>query len=94
MLQNTSQPIKLISGTDQNEGYGQNTMEIDDEAPPLIDTTIPDTAAAIQAADVVIQVLDARDPLSYRSSFIDNVVGDKPLFIILNKIGKPAQLCP
>lgn len=63
-------------------------MEIDDEAPPLIDTTIPDTVAAIQAADVVLYVLDARDPLSYRSSFVEKIVGEKPLFFILNKIGK------
>lgn len=62
-------------------------MDMDDEVPPLIDTSIPNTAAALQVADVVICVLDARDPLSYRSAFVERIVTDKPLFFILNKVG-------
>ena len=57
--------------------------------PLLVDTTIPSTAAALQAADVVITILDARDPLSYRSTYIEGILGNTPLLYVLNKIGKP-----
>lgn len=56
--------------------------------PTLIDTTIPNTAAALQIADVVICVLDARDPLSYRSTFVEGMLGNTPLVYVLNKIGE------
>lgn len=60
---------------------------IDNEAPPLIDTTVPHTAAALEAADLVLYLLDSRDPLSYRNSFVEQAIGDKPLAYVLNKIG-------
>jgi nuclear GTP-binding protein len=59
----------------------------EDEAPLLIDTTIPNTDTALQVADVVINVLDARDPLSYRSTYVEGTLGDTPLLYVLNKIG-------
>jgi hypothetical protein len=64
-----------------------------DEAPPLIDTTIPNTAAALEVADLVIEILDARDPLSYRSEFLEKEV-NKPLLFVLNKTGGVFSLWP
>jgi nuclear GTP-binding protein len=74
-------PIAVTAGS----GYGAAT---DNEAPPLIDTSVPHTAAALNAADIVLYILDARDPLSYRSAFIENTIGEKPMLYILNKIGE------
>jgi hypothetical protein len=64
-----------------------------DEAPPLIDTTIPNTATALEVADLVIEILDARDPLSYRSEFLEKKV-NKPLLFVLNKTGGVLSLWP
>lgn len=66
-------------------------MEVDD-VPQLIDTTIPDTATAIKIADVIICMLDARDPISYQSTFIEYEAKSKPLLYILNKIGNYTTL--
>jgi nuclear GTP-binding protein len=74
-------PIAVITG-------GSHGPTTDTEAPPLIDTSVPHTAAALNASDVVLYILDARDPLSYRSAFIENTVGEKPMLYILNKIGE------
>lgn len=59
-----------------------------EEAPLLIDATIPNTAAALKVADVVISVLDARDPLSYRSTYVEGTLGNTPLLYVVNKIGE------
>ncbi|KIM20373.1 hypothetical protein M408DRAFT_138654 [Serendipita vermifera MAFF 305830] len=93
---------KHLNGTsgEQTESTGVNGASIntaitvttnkgaaeEEEAPPLIDTTIPNTAAALQVADVVISVLDARDPLSFRSTFVEGTLGNTPLLYVLNKI--------
>ena len=41
----------------------------------------------LKEADVVIQVLDARDPLRCRSASLDAAVKDKKVLYVLNKIG-------
>ena len=45
----------------------------------------------IAAADVILQVLDARDPLGCRSEMVEKAVQDagpnKRLILLLNKIG-------
>lgn len=61
-------------------------MEVD-EVPLLIDTTIPNLKAALDTADVVIHVLDARDPLSFRSAFVEHNSKSKKQVFVLNKIG-------
>lgn len=46
----------------------------------------------IDASDVVIEVLDARDPLGYRCPQLEEAVlqreGDKKLLLVLSKIGE------
>jgi nuclear GTP-binding protein len=57
--------------------------------PPLI-PDLPHLAAVLDKADVVIEVLDARDPLAYRSQSLETRVASKEgqkLLIVLNKIG-------
>jgi nuclear GTP-binding protein len=66
-------------------------MEVDD-VPVLIDTTVPNLKAALDAADVVVHVLDARDPLSFRSAFVERESNSKKQVFVLNKIGAFARL--
>ncbi|KAJ8697775.1 hypothetical protein PTI98_004547 [Pleurotus ostreatus] len=65
----------------------------EDESPLLASPDLPDLKSALECADVVVSLLDARDPLAYRSSFLESWVSDKPekrLLFILNKI----DVCP
>ncbi|KAG8822856.1 hypothetical protein FRC19_005116 [Serendipita sp. 401] len=64
-------------------------MEVDD-VPLLIDTTIPTITVALEVADVIVYLLDARDPLSFRNSSLEDLVADKPLIFVLSK----ADLAP
>lgn len=62
----------------------------EDESPLLVSPDLPDLKSALECADVVVSLLDARDPLAYRSSFLESWVSDKPgkrLLFILNKLG-------
>ena len=50
----------------------------------------------VDAADVVIEVLDARDPLGCRCLDVERLVrksgADKKVILLLNKIGKRAHM--
>lgn len=52
----------------------------------------------VEAADVVIEVLDARDPLGCRCLDVERLVrksgADKKVILLLNKIGKTSYLIP
>lgn len=54
-----------------------------------------DFVKVVEAADVVIEVLDARDPLSCRcvdvERFIRRAGASKKIILLLNKIGAPAS---
>ncbi|EJD53481.1 hypothetical protein AURDEDRAFT_79920 [Auricularia subglabra TFB-10046 SS5] len=60
-------------------------MDVDDEdeAPALSDPTLVDLAAALERADTLVFVLDARDPLAYRSTTIEAL--DKKKVFVLTK---------
>ncbi|THU83940.1 hypothetical protein K435DRAFT_783993 [Dendrothele bispora CBS 962.96] len=65
----------------------------DEDVPILINRDLPHLQAVLDRADVVIQILDARDPLSFRSSRLEEVVAAKPgkrMIFVLNKI----DTCP
>ncbi|KAG8956452.1 hypothetical protein FRC00_004925, partial [Tulasnella sp. 408] len=59
----------------------------EEEAPTLLDPDIPDLDATINKADLVIQVLDSRDPLSYRVPSFEKTLAErgKKLIFVLNK---------
>lgn len=50
----------------------------------------------VEAADVILEVLDARDPLAYRATeveaFIRSADPNKKIVLLLNKIGVPSSL--
>ncbi|KAH9963235.1 P-loop containing nucleoside triphosphate hydrolase protein [Russula dissimulans] len=59
----------------------------------LLNSDLPHLSAVLDKADVVIEVLDARDPLAYRSSALEARVASKEgqkLLVVLNKI----DTCP
>ena len=66
----------------------ESDAEDEDAVPTLIDTNFTDLKQVLDNTDVVVQVLDARDPLSCRCLSIENLVKDKKLIFILSKIGK------
>jgi len=68
-----------------------------DGAPPLVlNPDLPHLAAVLDKADVVIEILDARDPLAHRSNALEVRIAAKEgqkLLLLLNKIGVCALLC-
>ncbi|KAF9514762.1 hypothetical protein BS47DRAFT_840607 [Hydnum rufescens UP504] len=66
---------------------------VDEPEPLLFDPSIPDLKHALDKADVWLYVLDARDPLTHRSSFIENLGREqgKKLVFLLNKIDLSPQ---
>ncbi|KAF8075980.1 GTP-binding protein [Lyophyllum atratum] len=67
--------------------------EEDEETPVLINRDLPNLQAVLDESDVVVQVLDARDPLSFRSSHLEELATAKPerrVLFVLNKI----DTCP
>lgn len=63
----------------------------EDEAPFLIHRDLPTLRAVLDESDIVVQVLDVRDPLPFRSSHIEELIASKPgkqMLLVLNKIGE------
>ncbi|KAJ6510235.1 GTP-binding protein [Mycena vitilis] len=73
-------------------------MEVEEEpeeevVPVLINPELPNLQAVLNEADVVVQVLDARDPLPFRSAHLEELAGARPgqrVLLVLNKI----DTCP
>ena len=61
----------------------------EDDVPVLINPELPNLKAVLDAADVVVEVLDARDPLASRSAHLEEVVQGlgKRVVLVLNKVG-------
>lgn len=60
------------------------------EAPLLLNPDLPNLKAVLEKADVVLLVLDARDPASYRLPHVEELVSANEkakLVFIINKIG-------
>ena len=71
-------------------GAIQPVASDDEDAPVLLNPEYPHFQAIFEKSDVILHVLDARDPLSFRSSQIENLVSKKPeqrLAFVLNKAG-------
>jgi ribosome biogenesis GTPase A len=61
----------------------------DEEAPSLMNHEFPDLKNVLEAADVVVEVLDARDPLAFHSEHLEEYVESckKKMLLVLGKIG-------
>lgn len=72
------------------KGAIQPASSDDEDAPILLNPEYPHFRAIFEKSDVILHVLDARDPLSFRSSQIESLVSKKPeqrFAFILNKAG-------
>ncbi|EKM59561.1 uncharacterized protein PHACADRAFT_181560 [Phanerochaete carnosa HHB-10118-sp] len=60
----------------------------DEKAPALLSHEFPDLKSVLDAADVVVEVLDARDPLAYHSTHLEEVVKEsgKRMLLVMGKI--------
>lgn len=70
-------------------GGAAPTTEEANGAPLLMNPELPHLAAVLDKADVVIEILDARDPLAHRSGALEAQVSLKEgqmLLLVLNKI--------
>jgi nuclear GTP-binding protein len=66
-------------------------VEVEEEdVPILINPELPTLRSVLDCADVILHILDGRDPLSHRSSHLEELISAKPglnSLFILNKIG-------
>ena len=78
-----------VSSDDEAEEGEEEEEEADDEAPALLNPDLPNLRAVLAAADVVVHVLDARDPAATRSAHLEEVTRElgKRLVLVLSKIG-------
>ena len=57
-----------------------------------------DFAKVVEPADVILEVLDARDPIATRSLDVERYIrkagGEKRIVLLLNKIGAALLRCP
>lgn len=63
---------------------------MEEEVPVLINRDLPTLQSVLEKADAVLEVVDARDPVLYRSEHIEQLAKDaaKKVLLVLNKIGK------
>lgn len=67
----------------------------EDEVPVLISNEWPNLQTLLDDADIVVEILDARDPLAGRSEHLEGRVREKKgqkLLLVLNKIGMSSRL--
>lgn len=64
--------------------------EEEEEVPVLINRDLPNLKAVLEKADVLLEVLDSRDPLAFRSQHIEDLGGElgKKVVLVVNKIGE------
>jgi hypothetical protein len=62
---------------------------VEDDVPILIDPELPHLQAVLDKADIVIHILDARDPLAHRIPSLESSLLDKSkkVILLLHKIG-------
>ncbi|KAM5530260.1 hypothetical protein V8D89_016070 [Ganoderma adspersum] len=82
---------RAVDGNDDEDEEMDAAVE-EDDVPVLINPDLPNLKVVLDAADVVIEVLDARDPSSSRSAHLEEVAKElgKRVLLVLNKI----DACP
>ena len=68
----------------------EDEEEEEEEVPVLINRDLPNLKAVLEKADVLLEVLDGRDPLAFRSQHIEDLGSElgKKLLLVVNKIGE------
>ncbi|KAE9387743.1 P-loop containing nucleoside triphosphate hydrolase protein [Gymnopus androsaceus JB14] len=76
----TGKPAPAPQASDSDE---------EDDAPILINRELQHLQAVLDQADAVVEILDARDPLSFHSSHLEEIIGSKAgkkALLVVNKI--------
>ncbi|KAH9950048.1 hypothetical protein B0H21DRAFT_21208 [Amylocystis lapponica] len=85
-----------VTARTHTKAAGADTpMDVDtevpeDEVPVLINHDLPTLQSVLDRADVVLQIVDARDPLRSRSTHIEELSQGKKMLLVLSKI----DTCP
>ena len=79
---------RLVSEQEKGTKEGEEERE-EEEVPVLINRDLPTLQSVLEKADVMLEVVDARDPMVFRSEHVENLVKDagKKVLLVLNKIG-------
>ncbi|KAI8984977.1 hypothetical protein BD414DRAFT_417885 [Trametes punicea] len=75
-----------------DESVDDGEVEVEEEAPMLVNPDLSNLKAVLDTADIIVEVLDARDPLAARSVHVEEVAreGGKRVLLVLNKV----DTCP
>lgn len=71
-------PVGVASDKKKGKQVEVEEEEEEEDIPDLVDTELPTIQAALDRSDVVVEVLDARDPIGFRSTFLENLVLIQP----------------
>jgi nuclear GTP-binding protein len=82
---------KLIT-KEKNAAEVQDNDE-EEEVPILANRNLTTLKIVLDASDVLLEVLDARDPLPFRSSFLEQAMQGRKVLLVLNKIGESSTEC-
>ena len=82
-----------VSEQENGTKEGEEGSE-EEEVPVLINRDLPTLQSVLEKADVVLEVVDARDPLAFRSEHVEQLAKDakKKVLLVLNKIGEYSTL--
>lgn len=82
----------VVSAEDDDEEDEDEDVEV----PDLVDTSLTTLQEALDKADVVIEVVDARDIAGGRSKFVEDLVSEAggKVVVLVNKIGTFSLLYP
>ncbi|KAI0352721.1 P-loop containing nucleoside triphosphate hydrolase protein [Trametes cingulata] len=77
---------------EEEEEKDELAGEEEDDAPMLVNPELPTLRAVLDAADVLLEVLDARDPAAARSAHLEGLArgAGKRVVLVLNKV----DVCP
>lgn len=64
------------------------TVNDEEEAPILVNRDLPNLKAVLDGSDVLLEVLDARNPLPFRNMDLEKRMEGKRILLVLNKIGE------
>ncbi|QRV72572.1 GNL3L/Grn1 putative GTPase [Ceratobasidium sp. AG-Ba] len=78
-----SQPAPVLSDAAPSTTTPTIVRDDPDTAPVLIDSSLPTLGAVIDSADAVLCVIDARDPQTFRSRRLEEVVAQKSKGLVL-----------
>lgn len=92
-----SSSVLTASASIGADGADEDELDVDEaDIPELVDTALATLQDVIDKADVVVQVLDARDIQGGRSEFVEKMVTDAGgrFALVVNKIGTWFMLNP